>query len=149
MVRLRLGQYYARFSVSCERLGGPLSQLLVRLAVFRIFFYSGLNKLRDWDSTLLLFTHEYALPVLTPVLAAGLATAVELGASLLVFLGLGTRVAVLPLLGISAVIQFVLGARDPAYDQLQHYLWMVLLLALLGRGPGPWSLDHYWQRAQR
>jgi putative oxidoreductase len=63
-----------------------------------------------------------------------------------VLIGSLTRLAALPLLGIALVIQFVLGAADPAYNQLQHYLWMVLLLTLIARGPGAWSLDAWLER---
>lgn len=128
-----------------ERLA-PLTDLLLRLAVFRIFFWSGLAKLDDWSSTLLLFENEYNVPLLPHTLAAALATSAELGASLLVLIGLLTRLAALPLLGIALVIQFVLGAADPAYNQLQHYLWMVLLLTLIAHGPGAWSLDAWLER---
>ena len=128
-----------------ERLA-PLTDLLLRLAVFRIFFWSGLAKLDDWSSTLLLFENEYNVPLLPHTLAATLATSAELGASLLVLAGLLTRLAAVPLLGIALVIQFVLGAADPAYNQLQHYLWMVLLLTLIARGPGAWSLDAWLER---
>ncbi|MDG4553149.1 MAG: DoxX family protein [Candidatus Competibacter sp.] len=128
-----------------ERLA-PLTDLLLRLAVFRIFFWSGLAKINDWSSTLLLFEHEYGVPLLPHTVAAVLATGAELGASLLVLIGFLTRLAALPLLGIALVIQFVLGAADPAYNQLQHYLWMALLLALIARGPGAWSLDAWLER---
>lgn len=63
--------------------------------------------------------------------------------------GLLTRLAAMPLLGMALVIQFVLGAADPAYNQLQHYLWMALLLALIARGPGAWSLDAWLERRSR
>ena len=52
----------------------------------------------------------------------------------------------LALLALTMVIQFVLGAVDPAYNQLQHYLWMMLLLMLAVRGPGVLSLDAWLER---
>lgn len=137
--------WYFTLGRPLERLA-PLTDLLLRLAVFRVFFWSGLTKLHDWSSTLLLFESEYHVPLLPPALAATLATGAELGASLLVLAGLATRLAALPLLGITLVIQFVLGAADPAYNQLQHYLWMALLLTLIARGPGAWSLDAWLER---
>jgi hypothetical protein len=48
-------------------------------------------KLDDWSATLALFETEYALPLLPPQLAACLATGLELGGSVLLLLGLGTR----------------------------------------------------------
>lgn len=137
--------WYLALGRLLERLA-PLADLLLRLAVFRIFFWSGLAKIDDWSSTLLLFENEYNVPLLPPTLAAMLATGTELVASLLVLVGLLARLAALPLLALTMVIQFVLGTVDPAYNQLQHYLWMTLLLMLAVRGPGAWSLDAWLER---
>ena len=124
----------------------PLVDLLLRLALFRVFFWAGLTKANDWSSALALFENEYNVPLLHPTLAAVLAATSELGASLLILVGLFARLAALPLLAMTLVIQFVLGANDPAYNQLQHYLWMVLLLTLIARGPGAWSLDAWLEQ---
>lgn len=140
--------WYLGLSHLLERLA-PLADLLLRLAVFRLFFWSGLTKLGDWSSTLLLFENEYRVPLLSPTVAAVLAISAELGVSSLVLIGLLTRLAALPLLAMAMVIQFVLGAADPAYNRLEHYLWMVLLLALVVRGPGAWSLDAWLERRFR
>jgi putative oxidoreductase len=40
----------------------PLVLLLFRLWVANVFFKSGLTKLDDWDTTVLLFTEEYHVP---------------------------------------------------------------------------------------
>ncbi len=37
--------------------------LVPRIATFSVFFRSGLVKLADWNSTLLLFQNEYKVPV--------------------------------------------------------------------------------------
>jgi putative oxidoreductase len=124
-----------------ESVAGGLADLVIRLAVFRIFFWSGLVKIHDWTGTLQLFEYEYMVPLLPIGLAAIAATAFELGASSFVLIGLGTRFAAIPLLGMTCVIQFALGGRDPAYNQLEHYLWMALLLSLILRGGGRYSLD--------
>ena len=52
----------------------PLALLAARFYVGWAFFSSGLTKLRDWDSTLLLFEYEYQVPVLPFELAAYLGT---------------------------------------------------------------------------
>ena len=61
----------------------------------------------------------------------------EIGCSTLLILGLGTRLATLPLLGMIAVIQTFV--YPLAYAE--HLTWASLLLFLLTRGAGPWSLD--------
>ena len=124
-----------------ETVAIPTADLIIRIAVFRVFFWSGLVKIHDWTSTLQLFEYEYMVPILPVGLAAIAATIFELGASSLILVGLGTRFAAIPLLVMTCVIQFSLGHRDPAYNQLEHYLWMALLLSLILRGSGRLSLD--------
>ena len=60
----------------------------------------------------------------------------------LLVIGLATRFAAVPLLAMALVIQFVLGASNPAYDHITHYYWMILLTVIIIRGPGPLSIDH-------
>ncbi|UGA36772.1 DoxX family membrane protein [Chromobacterium haemolyticum] len=71
----------------------PLLLLLFRLWIANVFFKSGLTKIDDWDTTILLFTEEYHVPLLPPAVAAALAAAGELGLSALLALGLGGRFA--------------------------------------------------------
>ncbi len=124
-----------------ERYGAPILDVAVRLWIARVFLLSGLTKIKDWESTLFLFEYEYAVPVLPFELTAFLATAFELGAPVLLVFGLMTRLAALPLLAMTLVIQFALGAANPAYDNMQHFYWMFLLAALILRGAGPLSVD--------
>ena len=100
-------------------------------------------KASSWESTIALFRDEYRVPVLSPELAAALATTFELGCSTMLILGLGTRLATLPLLGMIATIQlFVYPSAWP-----EHLVWGSILLFLLTRGPGAISLDHLIARA--
>lgn len=116
----------------------PLLQLLFRLAVATVFLKAGLNKLASWEFTVQLFADEYRVPVLPPDLAAAMATTFEIGCSTLLIVGLATRVAVLPLLGMIAVIQTFVYPNAYA----EHLTWASILLFLLTRGGGRWSLDH-------
>ena len=115
----------------------PLLQLLFRLAVASVFIKAGLNKIASWDLTVQLFADEYKVPVLPPESAATMAATFELGCSMLLVLGLATRVATLPLLGMIAVIQTFVYPN--AYSE--HLTWASILLFLLTRGAGRWSLD--------
>lgn len=118
----------------------PLSviQLAMRIAVGAVFFNSGLLKINSWEFAIKLFQDEYKVPLLDPALAAGLATFNELTFSILLVVGLATRIATLPLLGMIAVIQTFV------YPQAwtEHLLWASILVFLLTRGPGALSLDH-------
>src|SRR6185503_16517441 len=62
-------------------------------------------KYQSWEFTVRLFQEEYRVPLLDPAVAARIALVQELTIPILLFLGLATRIATLPLLGMIAVIQ--------------------------------------------
>ena len=120
-----------------ERVPLAVCQLLFRLAIAGVFFRAGLTKITSWEPTVALFRDEYKVPLLSPEIAAALATTFELGCSLLLIAGLATRLATLPLLAMIAVIQlFVYPGAWP-----EHLTWFSILVCLLTRGPGALSLD--------
>jgi len=111
--------------------------LIPRVATFSVFWRSGTQRLLDWNATLLLFQYDYHVPVLPPHFAAYMATSLELGGSVLVLVGLFTRLTVLALLGMILVIQvFVLPEAWP-----DHIQWLAFMFILLARGPGEVSID--------
>jgi putative oxidoreductase len=118
----------------------PLVDLVIRVFIAMVFFKSGLTKIASWASTVSLFENEYAVPLLSPEVAAALGTAVELTFPVLLVLGLGTRLSafVLFVFNIVAVISYPdlgdVGLRD-------HQMWGLLLLVTLLHGPGALSLD--------
>jgi putative oxidoreductase len=131
----------------------PLALLAARWYVAKVFFLSGLTKLRDWDITLALFMDEYHVPLLPPELAAAMGTAAELALPVLLVLGLGTRFAALGLFFVNAVAAISLSQITDAALQ-QHVFWGSLLVGLLLWGPGRWSLDQWivrrwWPQAPR
>ncbi len=121
-----------------ERFPLSILQLAMRISVGAVFFRSGLLKLDSWEFTIQLFRDEYKVPLLDPLLAAQAATIVELGVPPLLFAGLATRFATLPLLGMIAVIQVFVYPN--AWSD--HLMWASALLLVLTRGPGFLSLDH-------
>jgi putative oxidoreductase len=114
--------------------------LLMRLYVAQVFWLAGLTKLRDWETTLLLFTEEYKVPLLPPTLAAYAGTFGEVVFPVLLVLGLGGRYAALALfvVNIVAVVSYP-GLAEPAL--FQHFTWGALLAVLATFGPGRWALD--------
>lgn len=111
--------------------------LVCRAATFSVFVRSGTQKLSDWSSTLLLFQNEYHTPVLPPVMAAYVATTLEIGCSSLIMVGLLTRASTLMLLGMTATIQlFIYPEAWPT-----HIQWLAFMIVLVLRGPGRLSLD--------
>jgi len=117
--------------------------LLGRLAIAPVFFLSGRTKVEGLftitDRTFELFRTEYALPLLPPVIAAWLATIAEHAFSAMLVTGIGTRIAAFGLLAMTAVIEiFVYPDAWPT-----HLSWAGLLIPLVIRGGGRYSLDHW------
>src|SRR3954452_3925558 len=125
----------------------PLSilQLMFRVAIAAVFWSSGLTKIASWDTTIALFRDEYMVPLLPPELAAVMSATFELSCSALIVVGLATRLATLPLLGMTFVIEVFV---YPEYWSM-HLMWATVLLFLLTKGPGAFSLDHYAGRILR
>jgi putative oxidoreductase len=124
-------------------LAQPAAALAARIYLAQVFFLSGLTKIRDWDTTLLLFTEEYRVPLLSPQLAAIAGTFGELVLPVLLLLGLAGRFAALGLSVVNVVAVISLAEIAPAALQ-QHITWGVLLAALALYGVGKWSLDCAW-----
>lgn len=136
---------WQRLSAALDALQ-PAAALAARLYIAQVFFLSGLTKIRDWDTTLLLFTEEYKVPLLPPALAALAGTAGELLLPVLLVLGLGGRFAALGLSVVNVVAVLSLQEIAPAALQ-QHVFWGSLLAGLAIFGPGRWSLDQrVWPR---
>jgi len=109
----------------------------LRLGVAWIFWSSAQVKLINWQRTIELFAEEYRVPPLPPEIAAAMALSIEIACPILLVLGLFTRLAVLVLLGMTAVIQiFVYPEAWPT-----HLQWAAMMLVLLCRGAGAFSLD--------
>jgi putative oxidoreductase len=124
-----------------ESIPDSLVSLMARIAAGGVFWRSGQTKidgLHIKDSTFFLFREEYMVPLLPPDLAAYLATIAENVFSVLLIIGLASRLSAAALLGLTAVIQlFVYPSAWP-----EHILWATALLVVIARGPGVISLDH-------
>ena len=133
---------YMRLLRLADHIPLSLVQLVARVAVAHVFWASAQSKLASWPVTIQLFAMEYRLPLIPPQIAATLGTAAELTGSILIFVGLFTRIGALILIGVVAMIQtFVYPENWP-----DHILWTSALLLLLARGAGVFSLDHVAKR---
>jgi putative oxidoreductase len=131
-------EWLARFPLSIIQLAG-------RVGVGVTFFKAGLLKYQSWEFTVRLFQEEYRVPLLDPVVAARIAMVQELTIPILLFLGLATRIATIPLLGMIAVIQIFVYPN--AYNE--HLVWGAILVLLLTRGPGVFSVDYLISRSAK
>jgi len=122
-----------------ERFPFALIQLMARISIGAVFWSSGMSKLASWQSTIVLFRQEYKVPLLPPEVAATLAASVELTTPILLVLGLFSRLATLPMLGMAFVIQTFVYPED----WVEHLGWATFLLLILTRGPGPIALDNF------
>jgi putative oxidoreductase len=128
-----------------DRFPPSILQLMFRVAIAAVFWSSGLTKIASWDTTIALFRDEYMVPLLPPEIAAVMSATFELSCSVLIVVGLATRLATLPLLGMTFIIEVFV---YPEY-WTQHLMWASVLLFLLTKGPGVFSLDHYVGRLFR
>jgi putative oxidoreductase len=115
--------------------------LVGRFGIAGVFFLSGRTKVEGLltitDSAYSLFETEYKLPLLSPYVAAHAATYAEHFLPILLVLGLFTRFAALGLLGMTLVIEIFVYPDAWA----THLSWAAILLPLISRGGGRWSLD--------
>ncbi|TAJ08409.1 MAG: DoxX family protein [Nitrospirae bacterium] len=118
----------------------PVFDLTVRLYLAHIFWTGGMVKISSWMSTVMLFTFVYDVPLLPPELAAYAATAVELGGSFLLAIGLAGRWAALSLFGLNIVASISYGQLSEAALQEAFY-WGLFFLYFVLHGPGPLSAD--------
>jgi len=127
--------WLARFPLSLLQLG-------MRIGVGAVFFNSGLLKYNSWEFAVKLFEDEYKVPLLDPTVAARLAMFNELVFPVFLFVGLATRLVTLPLLGMVFVIEVFV--YPLAWTE--HLMWASILVLLLTRGPGVFSLDYLIER---
>jgi putative oxidoreductase len=125
-----------------------LPLLILRLALARPFFASGLTRWDGWFTlsfgTKTLFAEEYKLhifgaeiPFPMPELAATMASTAEIGLPILLAFGLLTRWAALGLLVMTGVIQLTYPDGWANF----HLYWAAMALAIMTFGPGAVSLD--------
>lgn len=126
-----------------RRLFADILNLGIRLYIAKVFFLAGLTKIRNWDTTILLFEEEYDVPLLPPEIAAVLGTFGELVFPVLLALGLLTPIGALGLsaVNVMAVISYWSFLQNAEAALAQHIYWGVLLLVVLLHGGGRLSLD--------
>jgi putative oxidoreductase len=116
---------------------------LARLTLGWIFLQSGWGKLHNLEKVIGFFT-ELGIPA--PQIQAPFAAFMEFACGLLMLLGLATRFASLPLIGIMIVA--IGTAKRADIHELSdlfgtsEYLYIVLALWLGGYGAGPLSVDY-------
>ncbi len=117
--------------------------LLTRFTIAGVFMGSGMGKLNHLERTINYFA-SLGMPfpsIITPIVAA-----VEVICGCAILLGLVTRLAAIPLIGVMLV-----AIRTAKWDEftgfsalfgMSEYLYIVLLVWLVIQGPGRISVDY-------
>jgi len=119
-----------------------IADLILKLWVANVFFKSGLTKVESFDTTLMLFEDEYAVPLLSPVFAAYSATLAELILPVMLVIGLGGRLIPFALF-IFNIVAAISYPDLSAAGMQDHYIWGIMLLAIMANGNKTLSLDNF------
>lgn len=115
----------------------PIANVIVRFYMANLVFMFGLDKIQNWDATVFLFENEFVAPILPSIIWAGLITAIELIAPILLVIGYNAKIAALFLFSLTLVSNFF-------YQQtVDNYYWMLIFAMLMSYGADKFSMDHY------
>ncbi|WLQ12573.1 DoxX family protein [Hahella aquimaris] len=124
----------------------PIYLLAIRIYLAKIYFMSGMTKIKSWSTTLALFEYEYSVPVVSPAFAAYSSTAVELICSVLLVVGFGARIGAAGLLVLSIVGIYSAAELIGAVGVKELLFWGGLLSVIVAYGPGLLSADHWLRK---
>ncbi|MDO8953951.1 MAG: DoxX family protein [Gammaproteobacteria bacterium] len=122
-----------------------VGDLIARFWVAKIFLLSGLSKITDWDTTIVLFKDQYSVPFMNPVIAAYIGTFAEFFLPVVLVFGLGGRffIFLFFLYNLFCAVSFhFLWTPAGASGLDDHITWGILLMMLMFHGSGRLSLDH-------
>ena len=118
--------------------------LLLRVGVSLMMLTHGYPKLmRLFADEPISFTTILGL---SAAVSLALAVFAEFICSVFIFLGLGTRLASIPLIVTMSVAAFHAHGGDPFSRKEKALLFLLIYLVLLFTGGGKFSIDHLWAR---
>ncbi len=116
--------------------------LVLRMGVSLMMLTHGYPKLlRLFSEEPITFT---AILGLSATVSLALAVFAEFLCSLLIFFGVGTRLASIPLIVTMLVAAFYAHADDPFSRKEKALLFLLIYVVLLFTGGGKYSIDHYF-----
>jgi putative oxidoreductase len=104
----------------------------------KAFNFSVLLPLDVAPGTIGLFMTKFAALPVSPVIAAYVVSYAEFILPIMLVLGFASRFAALGLLGLTALMFFIM----PEALWTTHVYWAAILMVLISRGPGQISVDH-------
>ena len=139
--------FLSRFDAWIAGVGARVRWLpptLARLTLGWVFLWSGWGKLHALDDIIEFFD---SIGIPAAKIQAPFVSGVEFACGILILLGLFTRIAAPPLVGVMVVA--ILTARHRELTSIDalfgfiEYLYIILLGYLIVEGPGPLSLDAF------
>jgi putative oxidoreductase len=132
---------------------GFLAPLLIRLTLGVVFIQTGWGHLTHMNDTIQNFRDDFGVPL--PELSARLASVTEFFGGILMLLGLGTRLAALPMAFVMLVA--IATARGAAIEGftfdgftallgLEEWSYLIMFLTIVVIGPGGVSVDAFIAR---
>lgn len=112
--------------------------LFLRVAFGLMMMVHGWAKFSNVEQMSSAFADPFGLG---PAVSLWLAIFAELGCSFLLMLGLGTRLALIPLMVTMLVAIFYAHSGDPWGKKEMAVLYLSVYLSLMATGPGRFSLD--------
>lgn len=121
--------------------GKPLSiaLLCLRIVFCSLLMVHGYDKLSDYSTIVTQFPDPLHV---SPPVSLSLTIFAELFCSLMVLLGLFTRLAAAPVVFCMLIVIFVINGGKPLMQHESALLYLAVFCALLLTGPGPISLDY-------
>lgn len=127
------------FSTKISDFNLNLSSLILRLVAGSFMLTHGVPKLQR----LLAGELQFGDPIgLGPEVSLGLAVFAEFLCSILLILGLGTRLASIPLIVTMAVAAFIAHGADPFGRKELSLIYLAVYIALFLLGSGKFSVDY-------
>lgn len=136
-----------------------ITLFVLRFYIAGIFLQAGAQKLNNFDTTKILFQYEYGVPILSPDIAATLATGIEIVFPLLLIFGLLTRLSAFVLFVFNAIAVWSYAALHkgsfvidmfgaipivhfPTQGYEDHVVWGIGLLVIFAFGSGKIAIDY-------
>ena len=120
-----------------------IGKLVLRVGFGLAMMTHGWAKAMGFEGTVGFMDGMLGLP---GMVNAALAVAAELGCSILLIVGLGTRLATIPLIFTMGVALFVVHLNDAWDKQEKAVLYLIAYVAILCIGPGRIAIDHLIRR---
>lgn len=126
------------FSINRSSESVDIAIFLARVAIAALMLTHGISKTALFNETPVQFMDFMGLGA---EMSLGLAIFAEMGCSVLILLGLGTRIAVIPLIVTMLVAVFIVHSGDPFAKQEMGLHYLLVYIMLLLTGSGKYSLD--------